>query len=83
MPKALRVGKRVIWDRLKVEAAFADLDGGSSGPWCKYHLMGDIAVGGLEDPLFWIGLVAPPIAALLLRYTLLWIGRGFRQERSK
>jgi hypothetical protein len=32
---------------------------------------------------FWIGLVAPPIAALLLRYTLLWIGRGFRQERSK
>ena len=26
MPKPLRVGKRVIWDRLKVEAAFADLD---------------------------------------------------------
>jgi hypothetical protein len=45
--------------------------------------MGDIAVGGLEDPLFWIGLVAPPIAALLLGYTLLWIGRGFRQEGSK
>jgi excisionase family DNA binding protein len=26
MPKPLRVGKRVIWDRLKVEAAFAELD---------------------------------------------------------
>lgn len=26
MPKPLRVGKRAIWDRLKVEAAFADLD---------------------------------------------------------
>jgi hypothetical protein len=70
-----------------VAASLSDLsclvNGGSSGPWCKYHLMGDIAVGGLEDPLFWIGLVAPPIAALLLRYTLLWIGRGFRQEGSK
>ena len=26
MPRPLRVGKRVIWDRLKVEAAFAELD---------------------------------------------------------
>lgn len=26
MPKPLRVGKRVIWDRIKIEAAFADLD---------------------------------------------------------
>ncbi|TAJ82895.1 hypothetical protein [Reyranella sp.] len=25
MPKPLRVGKRVIWDRLKIEAAFSDL----------------------------------------------------------
>lgn len=25
MPRPLRVGKRVIWDRLKIEAAFADL----------------------------------------------------------
>ena len=29
MPKPLRVGKRVIWDRLKVEAAFSDLDEGA------------------------------------------------------
>lgn len=26
MPRPLRIGKRVVWDRLKVEAAFADLD---------------------------------------------------------
>jgi hypothetical protein len=44
-----------------VAASLSDLsclvNGGSSGPWCKYHLMGDIAVGGLEDPLFldWAG----------------------------
>jgi excisionase family DNA binding protein len=25
MPKPLRVGKRVIWDRLKLDAAFSDL----------------------------------------------------------
>lgn len=29
MPKPMRLGKRVIWDRLKIEAAFADLDEGS------------------------------------------------------
>jgi excisionase family DNA binding protein len=28
MPKPMRLGKRVIWDRLKVEAAFVDLDEG-------------------------------------------------------
>lgn len=28
MPRPLRVGKRTIWDRLKIEAAFADLDEG-------------------------------------------------------
>lgn len=26
MPKPIRIGKRVVWDRLKIEAAFADLD---------------------------------------------------------
>lgn len=26
MPKPMRLGKRVIWDRLKLDAAFADLD---------------------------------------------------------
>lgn len=26
MPKPIRLGKRTIWDRLKLEAAFADLD---------------------------------------------------------
>ncbi len=26
MPRPLRVGKRVLWDRLKLEAAFAELD---------------------------------------------------------
>lgn len=31
MPKPLRVGKRVIWDRLKLEAAFSDLDDDASG----------------------------------------------------
>jgi predicted DNA-binding transcriptional regulator AlpA len=25
MPKPIRIGKRVVWDRLKIEAAFADL----------------------------------------------------------
>jgi predicted DNA-binding transcriptional regulator AlpA len=25
MPKPIRVGKRVLWDRLKIDAAFADL----------------------------------------------------------
>lgn len=28
MPKPMRLGKRVIWDRLKIEAAFVDLDEG-------------------------------------------------------
>lgn len=28
MPKPMRLGKRVIWDRLKVDAAFVDLDEG-------------------------------------------------------
>lgn len=31
MPRPLRVGKRVIWDRLKLEAAFTELDEGASG----------------------------------------------------
>jgi len=26
MPRPIRVGKRVLWDRLKLEAAFSDLD---------------------------------------------------------
>ena len=26
MPRPARIGKRVVWDRLKVDAAFADLD---------------------------------------------------------
>lgn len=26
MPKPMKVGKRVVWDRLKIDAAFADLD---------------------------------------------------------
>ncbi len=26
MPRPLRIGKRTIWDRLKLDAAFADLD---------------------------------------------------------
>jgi len=25
MPKPIRVGKRVLWDRIKIDAAFADL----------------------------------------------------------
>lgn len=29
MPRPMRLGKRVIWDRLKIEAAFADLDEGA------------------------------------------------------
>jgi hypothetical protein len=55
---------------------------GSSGPWCAYRLQGDIAVGGLEDWHFWVGLVVPPFALLLLGYILLWIARGFRREPS-
>ena len=31
MPKPLRVGKRAIWDRVKVELAFAALDEGDEG----------------------------------------------------
>lgn len=27
MPRPLRVGRRAIWDRFKLDAAFADLDG--------------------------------------------------------
>lgn len=27
MPKPARIGKRVVWDRLKLDAAFSDLDG--------------------------------------------------------
>lgn len=30
MPRPLRVGKRAIWDRLKLDAAFADLDEAST-----------------------------------------------------
>lgn len=26
MPKPIRIGKRVLWDRIKLDAAFADLD---------------------------------------------------------
>jgi predicted DNA-binding transcriptional regulator AlpA len=26
MPKPVRIGKRVVWDRIKIDAAFADLD---------------------------------------------------------
>jgi predicted DNA-binding transcriptional regulator AlpA len=26
MPKPVRLGKRVVWDRIKVDAAFLDLD---------------------------------------------------------
>jgi hypothetical protein len=25
MPKPIRIGKRVVWDRIKIDAAFADL----------------------------------------------------------
>jgi glycerol uptake facilitator-like aquaporin len=67
-----------------VAASLSDLSclvsGGSSGPWCKYRLIGAIAADGLEDRHFWIGLIAPLIAALLLGYTLLWVGRGFRAK---
>lgn len=28
MPKPIRLGKRVIWDRIKLEAAFTELDEG-------------------------------------------------------
>jgi predicted DNA-binding transcriptional regulator AlpA len=27
MPRPKRIGKRVVWDRLKLDAAFSDLDG--------------------------------------------------------
>jgi excisionase family DNA binding protein len=30
MPRPMRVGKRLIWDRFKLDAAFADLDEDSS-----------------------------------------------------
>jgi hypothetical protein len=67
-----------------VAASLSDLaclvSGGSSGPWCEYRLMGAISVGGLEDRHFWIELMAPPLAALLVGYTLLWIARGFRSS---
>jgi hypothetical protein len=36
--------------------------------WKRGLIMGDIAVDGLEDRRFWIGLLAPPLAALLLGY---------------
>lgn len=29
MPKPVHIGKRVVWDRLKIDAAFADLDEGA------------------------------------------------------
>jgi predicted DNA-binding transcriptional regulator AlpA len=31
MPKPKRYGKRVVWDRLKLDAAFADLDDEDAG----------------------------------------------------
>lgn len=31
MPKAIHINKRVIWDRLKLDAAFADLDESDGG----------------------------------------------------
>ena len=31
MPRPKRVGKRVVWDRLKLDAAFADLDEEDAG----------------------------------------------------
>lgn len=31
MPRPARIGKRVVWDRLKVDAAFADLDDADAG----------------------------------------------------
>jgi hypothetical protein len=76
-----------LWTALSwagVAASLSDLScffsGGSSGPWCKYHFTSAIAADGLEDRHFWIGLMAPPMAVLLLGYTLLWIGRGFRPK---
>jgi hypothetical protein len=57
------------------------VSGGGSGPWCKYHFIGGaITADGLEDRHFWIGLMAPPLAALLVGYMLLWIARGFRSS---
>ena len=31
MPQPTRIGKRVVWDRLKLDAAFSDLDDGDQG----------------------------------------------------
>ena len=77
----------VLWTLLNwsgVAASLSDLSclvsGGSSGPWCEYRLIGAIAVYGLEDRRFWVGLLAPPLAALLFGYTVLWIARGFRPK---
>ncbi len=34
MPKPKRIDGRVVWDRLKIEAAFSDLpDEGAANPW--------------------------------------------------
>jgi excisionase family DNA binding protein len=42
MPRSLRVGNRVIWDRLKIEAAFSELDDGYENEIdCALRLMGD------------------------------------------
>jgi len=31
MPRPSRIGKRVVWDRLKLDAAFSDLDDSEDG----------------------------------------------------
>lgn len=31
MPRPAHIGKRVVWDRLKLDAAFSDLDDGDQG----------------------------------------------------
>ncbi len=31
MPRPTHIGKRVVWDRLKLDAAFADLDDSDQG----------------------------------------------------
>lgn len=60
---------------------FACLVGeGTSGPWCEYRRKGFIIDGGFEDRRFWVDLVVPPLALLLLGYILFWIGRGFRRQ---
>lgn len=46
MPKPMRLGKRVIWDRLKIEAAFADLDEGGRENFFDGGGGGLRAVGG-------------------------------------